>query len=244
MTALRSLLLLAGIVMSSTGCAEQLQLLDRGPTGGVSPCSFWPPPRGATVWIAEPPRQGSGESLRSVARELELALRSRGYVEQRWYPIGTANSHGFAVTTRVEQTRGSGGQEPRERWSSLYGDAASLRWVMQARTVPLPGPGRYRVFLVAYTDLPLGQTSAAPTWNEDTVMDWPNAEHGSSSDAVPARRFSSYELGVYEYEYVWDDAEDRGKLRPPDKGAASGERPPFGVGDQTLDLTQFRREKF
>ena len=115
---------------------------------------------------------------------------------------------------------------------------------MQARTVPLPGPGRYRVFLVAYTDLPLGQTSAAPTWNEDTVMDWPNAEHGSSSDAVPARRFSSYELGVYEYEYVWDDAEDRGKLRPPDKGAASGERPPFGVGDQTLDLTQFRREKF
>src|SRR3954464_11977562 len=98
--------LLLGIVLSTSGCAEQLQLLDRGPTGGVSPCSFWPPPPSSATWVLEAPDLAHGDSLSSVAGGLAVSLRGSGYSDQRWYPIGVGNSHGFAVATRLEQVGG------------------------------------------------------------------------------------------------------------------------------------------
>lgn len=223
----KEIVFVAGIALANGGCAEQLQLLDRGPTAGASPCSFWPPPPGSATWVLESSATEPAESLASLARELEQGLRVRGYAEQRWYPIGADSSHGFAVTTRLEQFEDAAGREPRERWSSRYADGAELRWLMQARTPSLPQPGSYRVFLVAYTDLPIGSGPNAPIWNDETLMDWPNAAHSSSSrDSVPARTVAGYRLGIYEYEYMADDPEARGRLRPADAVAAIGAEPP------------------
>lgn len=170
-----------------------------------------------------------------MARELDLSLQARGYLEQHWYPIGTGSSHGFAVTTRLERVGHGDGAVSSERWSSLYPDAANLRWLVQARKPGLPSPGRYRVFLVSYTDLPIGRTNTAPTWNEETVMDWPGAIPSSSprESGIPRRPAAGYRFGVYEYEYEWDELEQRGRLLQADV-TASGERhgPPF-----TLPLT-------
>ena len=212
----RRVVLLAGLALSQGGCAEQLHLLDRGPTGGVSPCSFWPPPPSSATWIVETSGTAEDESLSAVARRLELSLQGGGYSDQRWYPIGIGSNHGFAVTTRLEQVADNANRESSGRWSSLYPDAANLRWLMQARTPVLPRPGRYRVFLVSYTDLPIGPTTSAPTWNEETVMEWPDAAPSSSSreSAVPQRPAAGYRFGIYEYAYEWDDLEARGRLRP------------------------------
>jgi hypothetical protein len=223
----RRLWVVASFAVANLGCAEQLHLLDRGPTGGISPCSFWPPPPGSATWNLEPSGSLPHEALRSVAQGLELRLREGGYSEQRWYPIGTAYGHGFAVTTRLEQLEDGSGRAPRKRWSSLYAEAANLKWLIQARTPTLPQPGRYRVFLVAYTDLPIGRSSNAPIWNEETMMDWPDAAHASSfhGAAVPELAANGYRLGIYEYEYVWDEIDARGRLLPADTTVTSGRAP-------------------
>lgn len=218
----------AGIALSQWGCSE-LQLQGRG-AAGVSPCSFWPPPPGSAIWLVNSP--AADQSLRSVADELESRLRESGYSDQRWYPIGLGNSHGFAVTTRLEQIGDGAGKEPRERWSRLYAEAATLRWLLLAREPLLPRPGRYRIFLVSYSDLPTGHTSNAPIWNEETLMDWPNAEHASSTptDEVRPRSTMGYQLWVHEYEYAWDGAGARGRLLARDAAESGNEalvRPPL-----------------
>jgi hypothetical protein len=229
---LRRVVVLLASAALQCGCAEQLHLLHRGPTGGVSPCSFWPPPPGSATWVADTSATAQGEALSSVARELDLSLQSGGYTEQHWYPIGTGSRHGFAVTTRLERVENEHGAVPSERWSALYPDAANLRWLVQARRPGLPSPGRYRVFLVSYTDLPIGRTNTAPTWNEETVMDWPGAipSSTSSESGIPQRTAVGYRFGVYEYVYEWDEVERRGRLLQADL-ASSGARqaPPFAL---------------
>ena len=204
------------------GCAEQPHLLAHGAT--ASPCSFWPPPPSSGAWIVTAPSL-QDESLRAVAEGLEVGLRAGGYSEQRWYPIGVGNSHGFAVTTRLEQVDDATSRGPNGRWSSLYPEAANLKWLRQARSPQLPRPGRYRVLLISYTDLPIGRTSRAPTWDEETVMDWPNADQSFSprENGLPERSPAGYRVGIYEYEYLWDNAEARGRLVPanPEQGATA-----------------------
>lgn len=216
-------LVVLGVALSTLGCAEQLQLLDRGPVGGVSPCSFWPPPPSSRTWRAEPSQVLHPESLRSVAQRLEVSLHEGGYTQQRWYPIGMGQSHGFAVTTRLEQLEGEHQPSLRERWSPLYADAANLRWLAQAQTPTLPHRGRYRSLLLAYTDLPVGPTSSAPIWNEETIMDWPDAPHASSPSEATVSAFApdDYRLTIFEYEYAWEEGEDRGKRVAPHADAAS-----------------------
>ncbi|MEO6599836.1 MAG: hypothetical protein ABIQ16_08200 [Polyangiaceae bacterium] len=160
--------------------------------------------------------------MNSVASGLEVGLRAAGYTEQRWFPIGARHEHGFAVTTRLERVDDHWRVDDPERWSSLYREAANLKWLRQARTLPLPGPARYRVLLIAYTDLPIGVTSVAATWSEETMMDGPGARESFSAreSGVPARLPSRYQFGIYEYEYEWDDSEARAALRQADPAVA------------------------
>jgi hypothetical protein len=129
------------------------------------------------------------------------ALHHAGYRDERWYPIGLDWSHGFALTTRLERIADDGSPtSDRERWSSFYAEPANLRWLDTARNMRLLPPGRYRVLLLAFTDLPVGTTDRAPLWNEQTFMAGPNAptrpfpsEHHASRNFRPA---------AYIYEYV------------------------------------------
>jgi len=99
-----------------------------------------------------------------------------------------------------------------ERWSSLYPEAANLRWLTFARKMPLPHPGRYRVFLIAVTDLPLGPSVIAPIWNEDTVMDGPGVSTQESSPVAirGSRDLSGYGVGVYVYQYERQEDQAQG----------------------------------
>lgn len=237
----RTLSVIASCALLQLGCAEQLHLLDRFPTGGVSPNSFWPPPPGSVTWVAEVTEEAHGESLLSLAQQLELDLRADGYTDQRWYPIGVESDHGFAVTTRLERIE-AGERPPAARWSSLHAKAVSLRWLEQARAPLLPNAGRYRVLLVSYTDLPIGPSRRAPVWNEATVMDWPNAPQRESSKdfALPARSCDHCRLGIYEYEFRLDENDDevRGQFVPARAAALN----PFplrglsGIGSRPRDV--------
>jgi len=240
------LLVVVSVGLSALGCAEQLQLLDRGPVGGVSLCSFWPPPPSSTIWLTEPSQARHSESLSSLAQELELSLHEGGYWQQRWYPIGIGQSHGFAVTTRLEQIEDDRQPLPRARWSSLYPDAANLRWLMQARAPTLPQPGRYRVLLIAYTDLPIGRTANAPVWNQETIMDWPDAPRASSPGdvAVSALVPIGYRLAIYEYEYGRNDLDERGKLRPRPVEDANAKSSPLTRVLESRGFTARSKEPF
>ena len=205
------------LALSLLGCAEQLHFVNQGPSGGVSPYTFWPPPQGTSIWVGSD-GVAEGEALSRV----DATLLSDGYRERRWYPIGTGFEHGFAVTTRLERVE-DGDVESAERWSALYPDASELRWLTLARSVALPQAGRYRVLLIAVTDLPIGPSSVAPLWNELTLMDGPGAPHLERPPTLPMQRVGSdYRVGLYVYEYD-SDAPDRGQLR---RASSPGEAPP------------------
>lgn len=191
-------------VACALGCATQRELIDRSASAGLSPCSFWPPPPSTSLAMTRIGLSHATDGLPAAANRIATELRVAGYPEPHWYPIGLEYRHGFAATTRLEAVdQDSTSRQRPDRWSPLYPDAANLRWLSLARKMPLPHPGRYRVFLIAVTDLPLGSSSIAPIWNGDTVMDGPgvNAPERSPWAIGGSRDLSGYRVGVYVYQY-------------------------------------------
>lgn len=212
----RAWLLLIGSACALS-CATQRELVDRGASAGPSRCSFWPPPPSTSLGLSAIASSGQPTARSSVARRIAAQLRVAGYAEPHWYPIGLAQLHGFAATTRLEALNED--DTPRfetERWSALYPEAANLRWLKLARTVRLPHPGRYRVFLITVTDLPLDSSSTAPVWSEDTVMDGPGvkADFRSTDELERPQDLSRYRLGVYLYQYERLPDQAQGRLSP------------------------------
>lgn len=147
-----------------------------------------------------------------MASRLATELHAAGYLQPRWYPIGLGYAHGFAATTRLEAlNEDATSKGPAERWSKLFPEAANLRWLAQARTVPLPRAGRYRVFLIAVTDLPVGSNRAAPIWTEDTVMEGPGVSQTSPLGLTETLR-SNYTLAVFVYQYDRQLEETQGRF--------------------------------
>jgi hypothetical protein len=194
------------------GCAEPLHLMERSP-GISSPYSFWPPPPCSAVWLPPVASPTGAERLGVVASRFSAALNGSGYADTHWFPIGSNYQHGFAVTTRLERLDRDSSAPP-ERWSSLYPEPPTLRWLTFAQTPALPHPGRYRSFLIAFTDLPLPGGGAAPIWNEATLIDGPGApERQSVPESAASRPVpSSYRFSIFEYRYEWDARQKRGKL--------------------------------
>jgi hypothetical protein len=182
----------------TSGCVEHMSVLERRATGApIRKPEFWPPPGGTSLWISE---EEGGFTFGDAARRVAGTLRRAGYEDERWYPIGVEYVHGFAVTTRLERVAADG--RPAEgRWSSLYPGALELVWFKEAGAMTLPAPGRYRAFLVAFTDLPLGHVAQRPPrLDEDTFMVAP--------DIVPAMHFPAAHRAplssrVYVFVYVY-----------------------------------------
>jgi len=193
------------LALLATGCAEHLVLLERNVTG-LPRTLFWPPPEATSVWASGPAGSPTfGEAAERIARTFQVA----GYGDEGWYPIGVDYTHGFALTTRLERTSDDGAPKPRlERWSALYPEASTLPWLAWARETRLPSQGRYRVFFVAFTDLPIGPSKRAPRWNEETLLASPDMPPMS----FPAARRASagYRVGVYVYEYASDSPDGKG----------------------------------
>jgi hypothetical protein len=146
-----------------------------------------------------------GASLGDVAVRVQSALGDAGITKIRWSPIGVGYAHGFFVTTRLERIGDDGApvKPPETRWSSAFPAAPELLWLEQADAMRLPAAGRYRVLLIAFTDLPLAPPPHGATrWNEETVL----YGSGLSAAGFPyARRVpSTYRLDVFAYEYEAD----------------------------------------
>jgi hypothetical protein len=169
------------------------------------------------VWITDSASLASLTSLPfgDVAKRVDGALQRTGYVDERWYTVGAHYSHGFTITTRLERINDDGtSKQGEERWSARFAEASHLTWLASARQPLLPSPGRFRVFLVAFTDLPLEPWSnRAPVWNEHT---WMGGGLGSPMNDFPsARRVAhKYNLGIYIYEYQSNAADEEGQFVP------------------------------
>ncbi len=206
----------------AAGCAEHLHSMDRSASWSTG-VLFWPPPSATSVWLGEP---SAWATLDEASRFIGDALRGAGYGDQRWFPIGAHYEHGFAVTTRLERIEEDGTPKSRvERWLRQYPEAASLHWLAGSAETYLPSAGRYRVLLVAFTDLHVPLRGRPQRWDEGTAMEGP----GLPSTEVPARHRVSagYQVGVYIYEYEATSADGEGALLPPDRsvpGAAFLER--------------------
>jgi hypothetical protein len=198
----------------ATGCATHLGVLEGGTGGGVRQDDFWPPPRATSVWTASSSAATVGEMSDRVAGVLYTA----GYEDARWHPIGARCEHGFAVTTRLERIDDDATPKSvAERWTSLYPVASSLRWLEGARAPRLPAPGRYRVLLIAFTDLLMADASRATRWNEQTVMAGPNIPEMPPMQLARERRVTAeYRIGVYVYEYELDSSDAHGAFVPGD----------------------------
>ena len=80
---------IAGLATAgAVGCTQHLQLFERGPTGGVSPYAFWPPPPATAVWTGELGSESSDLTLGDAESRITGALRGAGYVAVRRYPVG------------------------------------------------------------------------------------------------------------------------------------------------------------
>jgi hypothetical protein len=189
----------------SLGCAAQLRMAERSAVAGGPNLLFWPPPEASSTWSG-PPQASSEDSLGAAADRVAAALRAAGYGEARWYAIGARDGHGFAVTTRLEKVDAEGAPVGR-RWTTEYPDAANLFWLQGAREARLPGSGRYRVLLVAFTDLPIGPTNQAVPWSEET---WMSERPDAATPAEAAARTpAGYRVGGYVYAYESDDGAGR-----------------------------------
>jgi len=204
----------------SFGCAEQLHLLSRGAVVGGPRISFWPPPDATRTWSG-PTEAAPSRLLGEAADRVGARLRSAGYADPRWYAIGARYAHGFVAITRLERVRDDGApDEDGGRWSSLFPEASNLLWLEGAKKTRLPAEGRYRVLVVAFTDLPIGATNRAQPRSELT---WMAERPGAPSTELPkTRRVSSdYRVGVYVYEYR-SGAPDRQGTFVPGEGTAAG----------------------
>ena len=205
----RTTSLITFAALLSVGCAQNLHLRPRGVVVGGPSLSFWPPPDSTWTWSGST-EAAPGRFLGEAAAHVAAALRSAGYADKRWYAIGARYAHGFVVTTRLERVQDDGApDEIRRRWSSSFPEAGNLLWLEGARQTRLPGAGRYRVLLVAFTDLPIGATNRAQRRSEQTWMaERPDAP---STELPPTRRVSSdYRVGVYVYEYQSDASDGEG----------------------------------
>jgi len=217
----RTASLIAFAALLSVGCAQNLQLRPGGVVVGGPPLSYWPPPDSTWTWSGST-EVAPSRLLGEAASQVAVALRSAGYADQRWYAIGARYAHGFVVTTRLERVQDDGAPgEMGTRWSSSFSEAGNLLWLEGARETRLPGRGRYRVLLVAFTDLPIGATNRAQRRSEQTWMaERPDAP---STELPPARRVSSdYRVGVYVYEYQSGASDREGAFVPHDEAPAVG----------------------
>jgi hypothetical protein len=205
---------LIALAVSLAGCGANKGLAGSRSGLGMSAYSFWPPPPSTWLWVSKGKDPAKVESLAAAADDLATQLREAGYSQQRWFPIGVGFAHGFAVTTRLEQIDVDERSVQPGRWTSLHTEPANLRWLSVAKTVPLPRPGRYRAFLLAVTDLPIGPSTTAPVWNEHTVMAGPGIPQDlSEADLPPGLRLSSaHRLGVYVYVYERVEGENQGQF--------------------------------
>jgi hypothetical protein len=178
------------------------------------------------MWIADPMDVATLTNLTfgDVAKRVDGALQRTGYADERWYTVGAHYAHGFTVSTRLERINEDGTpKRSEERWFSRFADASNLIWLASARRLLLPNAGRFRVFLVAFTDLPLEPWSnRAPVWNEHTWM--------GGGLSVPTKDFPSlrhvtgkYNLGIYVYEYQSKDANGEGQFVPSDEADLAGD---------------------
>jgi hypothetical protein len=194
---------MSAAVLALCSCAESLRAQNRAGSAR-SADFFWPPPRSTSLWIADPADAAtlSSSRLGDAASRIVVALDRTGYTDERWYTVGAHYSHGFAVTTRLEGIdEGGRSKPPEERWSSRFGEASHLSWLATAREPLLPSMGRFRVFLLALTDLPLDPGSQrAPLWNEYTWMGGGGTV--PTKDFPASRKLSgNFNLGIYVYEY-------------------------------------------
>ena len=182
----------------AAGCAEHLHSIERSDTWSTG-ILFWPPPTATSVWLAEP---SASATLGDASGFIGEALRKAGYVDQRWFPIGAHYEHGFAVTTRLERIDEDGTPKSLvERWLPQYPEAASLRWLTGSAETYLPRPGRYRVLLVAFTDLHVPLQGGPQRWDQGTAMEGPSLP----STELPARRRvrAGHRVGVGGYGIRW-----------------------------------------
>jgi hypothetical protein len=154
------------------------------------------------VWSATT----DGATFGDVAKQVARALDDAGYRDARRYPIGVDFVHGFAIVTRLERIE-SDGSAARDRWSALYAEPSTLRWLEGARDPQLPREGRFRVFLVAFSDLPF-EGAYAPRWNEQTLMDAP----GLPTMRFPLERAAtaSFRMRAFVYEYAAGPSDEPG----------------------------------
>ena len=221
--------------LSLIGCAANKGLTGARSGGAMPKRCFWPPPRSTSLWTAETDQPLRDMTLAQVGEDLAAAFRRRGYLEQRWFPVGAGFVHGFAVTTRLEQLDGEGNTSGSGRWISWHPEAANLFWLSEATSTRLPRPGQYRVFLAAFTDLPIGPTMIAPSWGGQTVMAGPEVPETLNAGDLPGERYlKSARLGVYVYVYERSPGDDEGRLisaEAPRQPEELRSRPPAWITD-------------
>ena len=217
---MRSAVAIAGSLMLAAGCAEQLHQKRGGSAVWVWDTGylFWPPPRSTSEWPSAAHLEG--RSFGQVAERVAHVLEAAGYADTRVFRIGARYEHGFAIATRLEQIRDDGAPATtRERWSARFPSAPSLEWLGGARRPHLPGPGRYRAFLIAVTDVPRKGTRPTPS-DERTLMDGP----ALPEVPLPLDRplSSTTTLTVYVYEYAASSADGAGAFVEPADSRISG----------------------
>ena len=104
-----------------------------------------------------------------------------------------------------------------------YAEAATLRWLDDARErLWFSAAGRYRIFLIALTDLPIGAGGGrAPRYNDQTLMDGPDLPVTTLPSTRPVSE--QFHVGVYVYEYASDSPDGYGVFMSQDETLAAHE---------------------
>ncbi|WYD81906.1 MAG: hypothetical protein V8K32_05865 [Candidatus Electrothrix gigas] len=141
-----------------------------GITSDSNPSFPWPPPHPSAYSKIPPtllPSPTNKDSLKSVAKKLEIAFDQAGYSQKKYYQV----PDGFALVSQLEQFNSDGtSKTPPDRWSIDFLPPKIFSLTSYLKALFTANPGRYRIIAFIVTSQPFEESKKTVTREE--VMAW------------------------------------------------------------------------
>jgi hypothetical protein len=162
----------------------------------------WPPPQASASYVLPTPLLERHRTIASAVDAVLSALERNGYVEHSLYTAGP-RAAGVALVTRLERINEDGtSQSAANRWSTRAERALELNLVAFLRGLFFVDPGRYRLIVFVFSDVPFSQSARQVSEGEARI--WLRSGGNILPPEIAAQAFNGHCTALI-YEFASDD---------------------------------------